>query len=234
MKNYIFLLFIITVKLFGQNNTQIIPTKKLSPSEIYTKEYDFIDEEEQKFEKFKRQIKSVTTEDYLEKIRTYSKDSLKTLAIKLLSLKELNEKKLLQKDISLNSEYYIRLLEELKSSEINNQEYFFLEKELNSYYLINLEKKQTFSIILNIIFGIIIAILIYTIYSLKSQKRLNIIEELSNQEIKIKEHILNGKSNKEIAEELFISLNTVKTHITNIYSKLNVSNRKELINKFQK
>lgn len=234
MKNYIFLLFIITVKLFGQNNTQIIPTKKLSPSEIYTKEYNFIDEEEQKFEKFKRQIKSVTTEDYLEKIRTYSKDSLKTLAIKLLSLKELNEKKLLQKDISLNSEYYIRLLEELKSSEINNQEYFFLEKELNSYYLINLEKKQTFSIILNIIFGIIIAILIYTIYSLKSQKRLNIIEELSNQEIKIKEHILNGKSNKEIAEELFISLNTVKTHITNIYSKLNVSNRKELINKFQK
>ncbi|UOX33607.1 LuxR C-terminal-related transcriptional regulator [Flavobacterium sediminilitoris] len=234
MKNYIFLLFIITVKLFGQNNTQIIPPKKLSPSEIYTKEYDFIDEEEQKFEKFKRQIKAVTTEDYLEKIRTYSKDSLKTLAIKLLSLKELNEKKLLQKDISLNSEYYIRLLEELKSSEINNQEYFFLEKELNSYYLINLEKKQTFSIILNIIFGIIIAILIYTIYSLKSQKRLNIIEELSNQEIKIKEHILNGKSNKEIAEELFISLNTVKTHITNIYSKLNVSNRKELINKFQK
>lgn len=234
MKNYIFLLFIITVKLFGQNNTQIIPTKKLSPSEIYTKEYDFIDEEEQKFEKFKRQIKAVTTEDYLEKIRTYSKDSLKTLAIKLLSLKELNEKKLLQKDISLNSEYYIRLLEELKSSEINNQEYFFLEKELNSYYLINLEKKQTLSIILNIIFGIIIAILIYTIYSLKFQKRLNIIEELSNQEIKVKEHILNGKSNKEIAEELFISLNTVKTHITNIYSKLNVSNRKELINKFQK
>lgn len=125
MKNYIFLLFIITVKLFGQNNTQIILPKKLSPSEIYTKEYDFIDEEEQKFEKFKRQIKSVTTEDYLEKIRTYSKDSLKTLAIKLLSVKELNEKKLLQKDISLNSEYYIRLLEELKSSEINNQEYFF-------------------------------------------------------------------------------------------------------------
>lgn len=105
---------------------------------------------------------------------------------------------------------------------------------MNSYYLIHLEKKQTLSIILNIIFGIIIAILIYTIYSLKSQKRLNIIEELSNQEIKVKEHILNGKSNKEIAEELFISLNTVKTHITNIYSKLNVSNRKELINKFQK
>ncbi|WP_445722081.1 response regulator transcription factor [Flavobacterium sp.] len=234
MKKYIFLLLIITFKLFGQNSTRTIPTKKLSLSEIYDKEYNFIDEEEQKFRKFKKQIKSITTEDYLEKIRTYSKDSLKTLAIKLLSLKELNEKKLLQKDISLNSEYYIRLIEELKSSEINNLEYFFLERELNSYYLIHLKKKQTLSIILNIIFGIIIVVLSYIIYSIKSQKSLTIIEELSNQEIKIKKHIIDGKSNKEIAEELFISLSTVKTHITNIYSKLNVSNRKELINKFQK
>jgi len=234
MKKYIFLLFIITFKLFGQNSTKIIPTNKISPSEVYNKEYNFINEEEQKFKKFKKQIKSVTTEDYLEKIRAYSKDSLKTLAIKLLSVKELNEKKLLQKDISLNSEYYIRLLDELKSSEINNQEYFFLEKELNSYYLINLEKKQTLSITVNIIFGIIILVLIYIICSIKSEKRLNIIEELSNQEIKVKKYIIDGKSNKEIAEELFISLNTVKTHITNIYSKLNVSNRKELINKFEK
>lgn len=234
MKKYIFLLFIITFKLFGQNSTKIIPTKKISPSEVYNKEYNFINEEEQKFKKFKKQIKSVTTEDYLEKIRAYSKDSLKTLAIKLLSVKELNEKKLLQKDISLNSEYYIRLLDELKSSEINNQEYFFLEKELNSYYLINLEKKQTLSITVNIIFGIIILVLIYIICSIKSEKRLNISEELSNQEIKVKKYIIDGKSNKEIAEELFISLNTVKTHITNIYSKLNVSNRKELINKFEK
>lgn len=234
MKKYIFLLLIITFKVFGQNSTKTITTEKQTPSEIYNKEYDFINEEEQKFKKFKKQIKSITTEDYLEKIRAYSKDSLKTLAIKLLSVKELNEKKLLQKDISLNSEYYIRLLDELKSSEINNLEYFFLERELNGYYLINIKKKQTLSIIVNIIFGIIIVVLVYIIYSIKSQKRLTIIEELSNQEIKVKKHIIDGKSNKEIAEELFISLNTVKTHITNIYSKLNVSNRKELINKFQK
>jgi DNA-binding CsgD family transcriptional regulator len=234
MKKYIFLLLIITFNLFGQNNAKIIPTKKISLSESYNKEYNFIDEEKQKFKKFKKQIKYSNTEDYLEKIRTYSKDSLKTLAIKLLSVKELNEKKLLQEDISLNSEYYIRLLDELKSSEINNLEYFFLERELNTYNLINIKKKQTLSIIVNFIFGIIIVILIYNIYSIKSKKRLTIIEELSNQETKIKKHIIDGKSNKEIAEELFISLNTVKTHITNIYNKLNVSNRKELISKFQK
>lgn len=234
MKKYIFLLLCITFQLVGQNNTKTVPVKKLSPIEIYNNEYNFIAQEKQKFKKFKNQIKSTTTADYLEKIRVYSEDSLKTLAIKLLSIKELNEKKLLQKDISLNSEYYIRLLEELKSSEINNIEYFFLERELKYYYLINLENKQTLSIIANIIFVIIIFFLSYIIYAIKSEKRLTIIEELSNQEIKIKKYIMDGKSNKEIAEELFISLNTVKTHITNIYYKLKVSNRKELISKFQK
>ena len=143
-----------------------------------------------------------------------------------------SEKKLLQKDISLNSEYYIRLLDELKSSEINNLEYFFLEKELITYNLINVKKKQTISIVVNFIFGIVILILIYTIYSIKSKKRLTIIEELSNQEMKIKKHIIEGKSNKEIAEELFISLNTVKTHITNIYNKLQVNTRVEALNKY--
>lgn len=41
--------------------------------------------------------------------------------------------------------------------------------------------------------------------------------------------ILQGKRNKEIAEELYISENTVKTHVKKIYSKLAVNNRRELI-----
>lgn len=235
MKTYILLLLIITSKLFSQNNNTVtVPAKKISTSEFCINENSLINIERQKFKKFKSQIKSSSTEEFLEKIRTYSKDSLKTLVIKLLSVKELNDKKLLQKDISLNSEYYVRLLDELKGSELNNHEYLFLENELNNYQLIELKRKQNISVTINVIFGIIILALAYIIYFLKSKKSINSIEELSNQEIKIKEHILNGKSNKEIAEELFISLNTVKTHITNIYNKLNVSNRKELINKFQK
>ena len=49
----------------------------------------------------------------------------------------------------------------------------------------------------------------------------------TNQEEKILHLIRAGKSNKEIAEALFIELSTVKSHINKLYSKLGVTNRKE-------
>jgi DNA-binding CsgD family transcriptional regulator len=39
---------------------------------------------------------------------------------------------------------------------------------------------------------------------------------------------LQGKSNKEIADALFVSVNTIKFHLRNIYQKLGVSNKKEI------
>jgi len=42
--------------------------------------------------------------------------------------------------------------------------------------------------------------------------------------------LIKGKEYKEIATELFISLPTVKTHVSNIYSKAKVRNRLELSN----
>jgi len=41
--------------------------------------------------------------------------------------------------------------------------------------------------------------------------------------------IAKGYKNSEIAEKLFVSQNTIKTHIKNIYTKLNVRNRVEAI-----
>lgn len=40
--------------------------------------------------------------------------------------------------------------------------------------------------------------------------------------------LVDGSSNQEIAKKLFISVNTVKTHIKNIYAKLGVNNRLQL------
>lgn len=56
---------------------------------------------------------------------------------------------------------------------------------------------------------------------------------LTNQEQKILAYISAGKSNKEIASELFVELSTVKTHINKLYAKLEVSNRAEAKRKAQ-
>ncbi|MBN2046722.1 MAG: hypothetical protein JW750_02665, partial [Anaerolineaceae bacterium] len=51
------------------------------------------------------------------------------------------------------------------------------------------------------------------------------IEPLSSREIDVLQLLSNGSSNQEIAEKLFLSLNTVKAHTRNINGKLNVNNR---------
>jgi DNA-binding CsgD family transcriptional regulator len=41
--------------------------------------------------------------------------------------------------------------------------------------------------------------------------------------------LIQDYKNKQIGETLYISVNTVKTHIRNIYAKLDVKNRHELL-----
>ena len=55
----------------------------------------------------------------------------------------------------------------------------------------------------------------------------SIDELLTQKEKEILQLISQGKSNKEIASDLFVELSTVKTHINKIYSKIGASNRKE-------
>jgi DNA-binding CsgD family transcriptional regulator len=54
---------------------------------------------------------------------------------------------------------------------------------------------------------------------------------ISNREKEVVNLVLKGKSNKQIEDELFISLKTVTSHIYNIYKKLGVKNRVEMIRK---
>ncbi|HEX9351648.1 MAG TPA: response regulator transcription factor, partial [Gaiellaceae bacterium] len=51
--------------------------------------------------------------------------------------------------------------------------------------------------------------------------------ELSQREIEILKLLAGGKQNAQIAQELFISPNTVRNHISNILAKLQMSNRIE-------
>ncbi len=71
-----------------------------------------------------------------------------------------------------------------------------------------------------------------------SQDKLNLNQDkinqqlhtpLSEREFDILKLALSEKNNREIGDELFISINTVKTHLKNIYTKIGVSNRKEAL-----
>jgi DNA-binding CsgD family transcriptional regulator len=57
------------------------------------------------------------------------------------------------------------------------------------------------------------------------------LKPLTQRELEILSHLVDGKSYKEIANTLFLSLGTVNTYVYHIYSKLNVSSRKELRHK---
>jgi NarL family two-component system response regulator LiaR len=50
-------------------------------------------------------------------------------------------------------------------------------------------------------------------------------EELTEREMEILLLIASGKTNQEIADELFIALKTVKTHVSNLLAKLDVHDR---------
>jgi len=55
------------------------------------------------------------------------------------------------------------------------------------------------------------------------------IEELTKREKEILGELVNGLSNKSIADKLFISVRTVDTHRANIITKLNVNKTAALV-----
>lgn len=58
-----------------------------------------------------------------------------------------------------------------------------------------------------------------------------LLDELTERQREVYNLIILGKSNKEIMIELFIEQSTLKTHINQIYRKLNIKSRRELKSK---
>ena len=54
---------------------------------------------------------------------------------------------------------------------------------------------------------------------------------LSPRELEVLQLMANGLSNQQIAERLFVSLNTIKTHTSNLFLKLEVERRTQAIDK---
>lgn len=59
-----------------------------------------------------------------------------------------------------------------------------------------------------------------------------LIELLTKRELEILEMLASGMVYKEISDKLFISSETVRKHVYNVYHKLHVSNRVEAVNKY--
>ena len=59
----------------------------------------------------------------------------------------------------------------------------------------------------------------------QKHRKHELYDDLSKRELEVLKVLATGLSNQEIADELFISLKTVKTHVSNIFNKLEVSDR---------
>ena len=54
-------------------------------------------------------------------------------------------------------------------------------------------------------------------------------EDLSERELEVLTLLASGRTNSEIARDLFVAVGTVKSHVNNIYNKLEVRNRAEAV-----
>jgi len=57
---------------------------------------------------------------------------------------------------------------------------------------------------------------------------------LSKREVEVLQLMADGLSNKEIADRLFVSLSTIKTHSNNLFDKMSVERRTQAIDKAKK
>ena len=67
------------------------------------------------------------------------------------------------------------------------------------------------------------------LHRIEATTKVSVKDSLSNKEQAIILHISQGMTNREIAEKLYISEQTVKAHLSRIFRKCNVKNRAQLV-----
>ncbi|GAA3738766.1 hypothetical protein GCM10022422_22790 [Flavobacterium ginsengisoli] len=190
-----------------------------------------------------KEAQQQTINDFVEKVKAYNAKNISPALIKLLAFSDIKRKNFdLKTDFEKNPDFYNDILNSLKSYYSETSYYLQFQDEISKISNTVFQQKYSFHKTLNYILGILVLILAVISFLLfkkvRSIQPKEIQQEISNltltnQEEKIAKLILENKSNKEIADELFISLSTVKTHIRNLYAKLNVTNRYELADKFK-
>ena len=140
-------------------------------------------------------------------------------------------------DINTNS-YYDELLERLTKSYPNSTYTNQYKAELNADKFILYDEDEKPFNWNYLLYTVLILSLIGNFWFWISRRKNKTLskskEQLTKQEQNILTLLLEDKSNKEIAEALFVSLSTVKTHVNNIYKKLKVQSREEIKTLFNK
>ena len=133
------------------------------------------------------------------------------------------------KDLEASS-YYDSLLSKLEQTYPNSTYLKQYKSDIERDRLVFEKDKIDFKYIgLTIV---LVISLIFNVVLIRKRKpkssKIKYQEVLSTQEQKVFELMKENITNKEIAERLFVSISTVKSHINNIYSKLQISSRKDI------
>ena len=144
--------------------------------------------------------------------------------------------------IDLKSNSYYNELEQRLTNEYPNSTYTkqYKNEIASDRYVISHKENVTSFKWSYLIYAILTLSILGNIFlfnwlkKMKSSSNTNLKSHLTKQEQNVLDHLLTDKSNKEIAETLFVSISTIKSHTNNIYKKLNVQTRESLKSLFSR
>lgn len=127
-----------------------------------------------------------------------------------------------EKNYTVNQQFYKNFISKWKKENSTSFKNFRNKLPSNAFF----SNKNIVVSIFSFIAGFFICLLI----KFRKPIKKSIIQDLSIQERKIYGLLLEGKSNKEMADILGVELSTIKSHLSSIYSKLNIRSRKDILN----
>lgn len=201
---------------------------------------------EEQLEMYK--IKGKTKEDFLQKkhidIFKGLADTCRYLIPSVMSLELMAPRDLFNKALEADPDYFDRFIKKIKKLdpdhpytleminkiEQSKREIFGENRDLSAWYLPGLAALCLLLLLHNLRLRSQMkslrttpALVQHSASSLSSR-----LDRLSPKEKEVFELMRTGMSNKEIASQLFIETTTVKSHISKIYQKLQISSRKEI------
>ena len=158
-------------------------------------------------------------------------DSCSHLIPSILAIRSIND---LHTEVKNDPSYYRAYVNRLQTSDLLYA--IEMKNELLSHLEIHFGKsnqKNLWTYISAVIIGVLLLYIFFLrnrISNLKGSKEAHLeiealLKNLSPQEFKVLKLVGEGKTNKEIAQVLFIEVTTVKSHINKIYQKLQIKSR---------